>query len=157
MSAWCVGCHSTYMTFESEEAAAGVGDGTTAAGGMVGMAWKYNAGDGAGLKVRHKHPINVPLSNYQGPDKASMIVTENVLPLAHDLQEGPTAANASSDWIDCLTCHRSHGTSASMIGFAADGSQILDTDGYAHNNFFASPSALLRRDNRGVCEVCHNK
>jgi hypothetical protein len=55
-----------------------------------------------------------------------------------------------------------------MTGYAADtevplgvgetgDASIVDTDGVARNNFVASESALLRYDNRGVCERCHNK
>ena len=44
----------------------------------------------------------------------------------------------------CLTCHRSHGTSASMRGWA---SNVVPTN----------DSALLRLDNRAVCYQCHVK
>jgi len=44
-----------------------------------------------------------------------------------------------------------------MEGFAADGSLPVDVDGVPRNNFVGDPSALLRMDNRGVCEACHNK
>jgi len=47
----------------------------------------------------------------------------------------------------CLTCHVAHGTSAAMEGYATQ----VTVDGTAID------SALLRLDNRGVCEICHNK
>ncbi|OGO42619.1 MAG: hypothetical protein A2Z04_08995 [Chloroflexi bacterium RBG_16_57_9] len=47
----------------------------------------------------------------------------------------------------CLTCHVVHGTSAAMEGYATQ----VTVDGTPID------SALLRLDNRGVCEICHNK
>lgn len=144
MSGWCAGCHATY------NGQAGSEDST------------YNAGDGGGLKMRHRHPINVPLSNYAGPDADSMVVDK--LPLAHDLGEkgataDMTAANAKSDWIECLTCHRAHGTSVTMTGWAnqlaADPND--DVADFVSRSGSGDPSALLRMNNRGVCEACHNK
>jgi hypothetical protein len=49
-----------------------------------------------------------------------------------------------------------------MTGYASnDGAaSVVDTDGVARNAYPAQnpvPSALLRYDNRGVCERCHNK
>lgn len=50
----------------------------------------------------------------------------------------------------CSTCHLSHGSSALM---AAGGPADDATPG----GTTATDSALLRLDNRGVCEVCHQK
>jgi hypothetical protein len=158
MSGWCSGCHSTYLG-QLEMTSIGA---TT----YASFASTYNAGDnanlGQGLAVRHRHPINVPLSNYEGPDKSSMIVTDTTLPLAHAINEQGSTTNQSSDWIECLTCHRAHGTAAAMVGWAsnAGAASIVSTVGLPTNLFPAAnpvPSALLRYDNRGVCERCHNK
>lgn len=155
MSGWCAGCHSTYLgevqTFTKP-------DGST----YQSVSATYNAGDGGGLSLRHKHPINVELTTYNGPDKASMIVTGTTLPLAHGIDEQGSPDSEATDWIECLTCHRAHGTAANMTGYAsnAGADTVLDTDGIARNQFPAQnavPSALLRHDNRGVCERCHNK
>jgi hypothetical protein len=126
------------------------------------VASTFSVGDGSGLARRHQHPINVELSAYNGPDKSSMIITDSVLPLAHGIDEQGSPANGDSDWIECLTCHRAHGTAASMTGYAskAGAALVIDLDGVARNLFptnAAVPSALLRYDNRGVCERCHNK
>jgi cytochrome c553 len=141
MSGWCAGCHTTYMTKTST----------------------YDAGDGFGNVDRHRHPVNVPMSNYQGP--SAVVVTDSVLPFAH-LASDPSgvtagkanAANTSSDWIECLTCHNAHGASTVMTGFANVDSSVdplADTGegGTAPTN----DSALLKLNNRGVCETCHNK
>lgn len=155
MSGWCAGCHSTYLGPVTTQTKA---DGTQ----YASLASTYNAGDGAGLQLRHRHPINVELGTYLGADKASMIVTDQVLPLDHGLNEVGSHTNQSSDWIECLTCHRAHGTAANMTGYASHSgaASVVDIDGVPRNNFPAQnavPSALLRYDNRGVCERCHNK
>ncbi len=152
MSGWCAGCHQTYLLPEQtfSKTVNGVTTDYVASGNV------YDAGDGSGLKLRHRHPVNVPLSNFSG---AMDLVVDSGLPLAHDIDPslaGDTGGNDSTDWIDCLSCHRAHGTAAQMEGFAADGSLPL-TDGVPRNNFVGDPSALLRMDNRGVCEACHNK
>ncbi|PKQ15457.1 MAG: hypothetical protein CVT67_09565 [Actinobacteria bacterium HGW-Actinobacteria-7] len=152
MSGWCAGCHQTYLR-EAEMFTKSDGSTYTASASV------YNAGDGGGLKLRHRHPINVPLSNFNG---AVALVADSGLPLANSLTESATAGPRvadTSDWIECLTCHRAHGTSSTMTGFAsaAGAASVVDTDGVARNLFPASESALLRKDNRGVCEACHNK
>jgi len=53
----------------------------------------------------------------------------------------------------CQTCHLPHGTSAAMSGFAAG---AYDPAG-ALGPIPSVDSALLRLDNRGTCEVCHQK
>ncbi len=56
----------------------------------------------------------------------------------------------------CSTCHMSHGTAAPMSGFADGG---FDPFGGATppGPIPSGDSALLRLENRGVCEVCHQK
>ncbi len=56
----------------------------------------------------------------------------------------PLAESGTNDTVVCQTCHLPHGTSATMSGFASNAGP-------------AASSALLRLDNRGVCEVCHQK
>ncbi len=56
---------------------------------------------------------------------------------------------AEADQVVCMTCHLPHGTSAVMTGIA-DGAGLP-------GGTSAADSALLRLDNRGVCEVCHQK
>jgi predicted CXXCH cytochrome family protein len=55
----------------------------------------------------------------------------------------PLAQSGAGDMVVCTTCHFSHGTSAAMSGLGQDP--------------YTNDSALLRLDNRGVCEVCHQK
>ncbi|MBI5934807.1 MAG: hypothetical protein HY867_13975 [Chloroflexi bacterium] len=56
--------------------------------------------------------------------------------------------------VACQTCHLPHGSSAAMSGFANGGPT---GSGSLPGNTTATDSALLRLDNRAVCEVCHQK
>jgi len=135
MTGWCIGCHTTYATKTSQ----------------------YDAGDGFGFVDRHRHPMNVPLSNFAGP--RSLVITTSPLPLAHSTDPLGNVTNSSDDWIECLTCHNAHGSSKVMTGWA----NVADpaNDMIAGTGIGGVPpvndSALLKMDNRGVCEACHNK
>ena len=61
----------------------------------------------------------------------------------------PLAQSGSGDFVVCMTCHIPHGSSAVMLGNAAQGGLPGETA--------AADSALLRLDNRGVCQACHQK
>jgi hypothetical protein len=165
----------------------------------------YDASDGLGDLARHRHPMNVPLTNWQqggsnpelnptwvAGDRALVVdpaewqnfdssIPYYDIPLDHaagyppvDSQsEQGTAANPNAnqqykiaDWIECLTCHRAHGTEATMSGYAGATLTPATIEGF--NTLVPNPgqddgvpptgdSALLRAPNRGVCERCHNK
>lgn len=152
MSGWCAGCHSTYL--EPVVTVTRASDNTTYQASVTAT---YNAGDGGGYVRRHRHPMNVELSTYNAADKTSMIITDTTLPLAHDLNENINGevVSRSTDWIECLTCHRAHGTSAVMTGFAgALGNTVQAFPSSSEGNSYSN---LLRYNNRGVCERCHNK
>lgn len=59
--------------------------------------------------------------------------------------DGTSQASAS-----CVQCHVSHGSNASMGTYS---SGVTDPEGAST----ASDSRLLRIDNRGVCQMCHEK
>jgi len=160
MSGWCAACHVQYLEPVGSEAGAyfdtslnaGEGDPET-------LAWTpglgYDSNDGFGAVLRHRHPVNVPLSNFAGV--RSLIVTDQVLPLAHD-GNADVATNEDTDWMECLTCHVAHGSNVTMEGYA----NVADaTDPQPDSGTGGVPptdgNALLRLDNRGVCETCHNK
>lgn len=149
ISGWCAACHTQYNTQGT--------DGPY-------LSTVYDSNDGFGLVARHRHPTNVPLSNFAGP--RSLVVTDNPLPLAHDPAEAGSWAQQDSDWIDCLTCHVAHGSGAKMTGYAAvaDATDPMPDSSYGNtpgDGLGSVPpddgNALLRGDNRYVCEVCHNK
>lgn len=115
----CVGCHDAY----------------DAQSMPVGQQIRsFDAGDGRGFLTRHHHPIQVPLSSY-APKLLS-----STLPL--DQSRGFNVDNGPDDQLQCLTCHRAHGTISVMSGFAASVEP-------------AKSSSLLRLDNRDVCQDCH--
>ena len=55
----------------------------------------------------------------------------------------PLAQSGAGDIVVCQTCHLPHGTTVTMTALATGP--------------YTADSALLRLDNRGVCEVCHQK
>lgn len=73
---------------------------------------------------------------------------------------GTVQPATASGYPGCLTCHTAHGSSAANSGQAAS---VLKPGVAAVPAGQTQPatdfldSSLLRLDNRGVCEVCHNK
>ena len=141
ISAWCAACHTQYNT-------AGT------AGNYADEV--YDANDGVGLVERHRHPVNVALSEFAGP--TDLLVGANLaLPVAND-GFADSDTKELSDWVDCMTCHVAHGSSAVMTGYAN-----IDnvTDPLPDSGSGSVPpddgNALLRGNNRFVCEACHNK
>jgi predicted CXXCH cytochrome family protein len=55
---------------------------------------------------------------------------------------------------NCIQCHVSHGSNASMIGYAAGVTTPNGTP--AQPDGAPADSRLLRVDNRGTCVMCHN-
>jgi hypothetical protein len=66
----------------------------------------------------------------------------------------PLAESGTNDLVVCMTCHLPHGSSAQMAGIADGGPSGGDT---LPGNTTATDSALLRLENRAVCQVCHQK
>jgi len=134
ISAWCAACHTRYH-----------GTGPT----------QYDAQDGFGDVMRYPHPVNVPLSSYLGARPLNISGLE--LPVAQEYGTWTPEASAN-DWLDCLTCHKSHGSDRQMSGFAdvadATNPEPDSDDGSVPPG---TKNAFLRLDNRGVCEACHNK
>ncbi|HEY5484689.1 MAG TPA: cytochrome c3 family protein [Propionibacteriaceae bacterium] len=161
MSTWCAACHTVYAQSDS--------------------AYNYQGklGVPAAPVVYHRHPINTPLSVGTGPVESRALITALVddpgLPLEMPYSEkavGFTYANKHQIWdgrgnVTCLTCHRAHGTEAKMSGWAATSlnasgtpNVVAGTTNPAVDASGTNPTfdaALLRYDNRGVCERCHNK
>ena len=68
----------------------------------------------------------------------------NVDPATLGLTTSLPLEQGTTSQMFCGTCHFAHGTTATMGGFAANVAPTND-------------SALLRIDNRGVCQDCHKK
>lgn len=164
MSTWCSACHERYND-KRDTTAWAFGD------DMEGAFYDYGAGEEApngerlGARARHRHPVDISAF---GSGLVMPTVVSDVLPL--EKRPGATEPRGTwtrQDYIGCLTCHRAHGSSAQMSGWA--NSQLVNNpsavttwtveqrtsaDAGVNPNF---TSALLRADNRGVCERCHNK
>jgi len=161
-SAWCAACHSVYSQQDSV-----YNYGTT-------------LGGTAASTMYHRHPVDVALSVGTGGVEDRALITQLVDDPGLPLEMGYGTYNTGFSYstagakiwdergnISCLTCHRAHGTAAVMTGFAATsldangvpktvpGSTTALADRAGVNPTF--DGALLRYDNRGVCEKCHNK
>jgi predicted CXXCH cytochrome family protein len=176
ISAWCAACHTAYAQDTSAYNYGAFESWVTSSGSLP-------AGE-VGLKTRHRHLINVPISIGTDPNPANRaltvaLVNDDGLPL--DMQLGVSSASATSTkywdnngYIGCLTCHRAHGSEATMQGWAVaklattpvGAAPIKVTPGNTSllasfdNPLGVAPNysqAILRYNDRGVCERCHNK
>ncbi|MEI8081411.1 MAG: cytochrome c3 family protein, partial [Actinomycetes bacterium] len=178
MSIWCSACHTNYNQSSAGNATTynykGFLPGDGAAAGSNATA--YTAA-GLGNQAYHRHAIDV---NMAAGFSASRALVEQVVsapqwvPLENSGITDPT--QFENNYIGCLTCHRAHGASVAMTGWAAahlelgtgpnaaiyqpvkDGITGVSPDkGVWGASMNQGTSALLRADNRGVCERCHNK
>ena len=90
----------------------------------------YSTGPG-----QYRHPVAKDGSNPQ-------VLASSASGFNPDLLALPVS---SSGEVTCLTCHNAHGTTAQVSNSAYNPSPPV------------RPSTLLRMDERGVCENCHNK
>jgi len=178
ISVWCAACHQNYATRDGN---------TTANGGLTGT-YNYDvpaAGAGedgvVGAEIRHRHPVDITLGAGWGVGRALQEqVREDGAWVPLELDEGNTPGDTSTfyqNYIGCLTCHKAHGSSATMSGWSAahlstnaSGTVIpvqdavpgvspdkVSAPGIAGGAPVVGSSALLRANERGVCERCHNK
>ncbi|GAB4281387.1 MAG: c-type cytochrome OmcS [Coriobacteriia bacterium] len=179
MSGWCAACHESYIqrasTYDySVENTAGTSIYFNTGDGRQLGEWydangnsAYDAGEPTvGDRMRYRHPVNVSINAIW---LNATTVTDTLIPL--EMTYGSLGSIDRYSWdrsgiISCLTCHRAHGTSATMTGWAEASyvssptatvtwyPEIDPGSGGVNPN---KTSALLRRPNRGVCERCHNK
>jgi predicted CXXCH cytochrome family protein len=93
----------------------------------------FDAQDGNGDVMRYRHNANAALSTIG-------LTPADAAPLP--VESDP--ALPGQEKMTCLTCHYAHGSTVLMTGAAAAVAPTHD-------------SALLRMDDRQVCEKCHNK
>jgi len=167
LSTWCAACHEQY-----DDQTSAYDYGAYEAGGA-----DLN-GAAPGGPTRHRHPVDITLQ--QGDDILQVAAqADGVMDRKIPLEVNPGVGNARQNQLGCLTCHFAHGSNASMSGWAAahletntagtwgpvkDTVAGVDPDkadvlaiGTPPNTPIAGSSALLRVDNRGVCERCHDK
>jgi len=178
MSVWCAACHENYATRDGNTADNG---GAAAAYNYDGSVGAPNSENGVvGAEVRHRHPVDITLAAGFGPGRAlqeQVTADGDWVPL--ELDEGNVPADPFyQNYIGCLTCHRAHGSSVTMSGWSAAhlatntaGTVIPVRDaipGVSPDKLTGTgallptvtpdgSSALLRANERGVCERCHNK
>jgi predicted CXXCH cytochrome family protein len=163
LSGWCAACHTEYddngsdMSYETALT-------VTQEGITEGP---YDDPAGVAPVARHRHPMNVSPSSgdavlqveaYQSTD-ADWVAARAAIPLERLMDE---PAVSRDNFLGCLTCHVAHGSSQVMTGWA---SAELDTGGFnmpvrddARGGVDPTfSSALLRADQRTVCEACHEK
>ncbi len=149
ISNWCAACHTQYVV-ESGTTNVGVYDADGYKVRTIDPAGAYDAADGFGMVTRHRHPVNVPMSNYLGPRP---LIGNPGVPLATD-----GGVVGSDSWVDCLTCHVAHGSAVTMEGYANVWNSTDPEPDSGNGGVDPTQSnALLRLDNRGVCQECHNK
>lgn len=171
ISGWCSSCHTAYNTQDDATAQ-----------NLYGAAL-YNTAE-----TYHRHPLDVTVAQGQLPTGVRALTVPLLLSTGLPLEmplgtlgAGNTYTSAiafdANGSIDCLTCHRAHGTQAQISGWAVSQMQAVtgQTNSFAPvpltKGVYTSPAsatnplgtdpayggALLRFDNRGVCERCHNK
>lgn len=163
LSEWCASCHAAYTDNMSTMSYTWAG--STLTSGYT---------DPAGSAVRHRHPVDVPPSAgdnilqveaYQSNDPV-WTAARAAIPLERTMDNpaGDGGGNTDrDDFLGCLTCHVAHGSSQVMTGWAS--AKIDGTDPYKMPERDDSlggvdptfSSALLRADQRTVCQACHEK
>ena len=144
VSAWCALCHT--RLYEKD----GSGSATTSSGDAV-----YN----------YRHRTNYTLKEYKKTPP-----TESAF--EHCTENGSNctvgAGGAAGAKPSCIQCHVAHGTDAKMEGIAGEvkfpnGSTEAESKNKVSGEDAegvlgkAEDSFLLRLNNRGVCQTCHNK
>lgn len=179
MSGWCSGCHERYIMRDDTTGTvvvpwdtAGFPDYYSYGAFEADAETTYTSETGqVGARSRHRHPVNITLAAGVGPLRALQreVVTSTVLPLeARPLSPNTRGTYDFQDYISCLTCHVAHGASVNMTGWAESSYitsssavvswyPVLSTQPTVSGVQPTYSSALLRADNRGVCERCHNK
>jgi len=158
LSAWCSACHWQYdqKSGTKEDPIAGT--------------YNYLSFEGSptavGPQVRHRHPVDIPLTagdaNLSIP--AQELANVDGLDPYIPLEVSPGVSDVRRNQVGCLTCHFAHGGPAEMTGWSnavleeVNGVWVPVTN---DTTMGVQParggSSLLRANDRGVCQRCHNK
>jgi predicted CXXCH cytochrome family protein len=131
MSDWCGQCHTRYMAPRNSA--------TTPITDTIGVTTTFT--------YRH--------STYgAGPYPDGCLKCHSETGSPWPVQPGFTYGDMFQHDTYCMTCHVAHGTSAEAIGFAAS-QPLPGLDGKVLSG--NERSSLLRVDNRGTCQACHEK
>jgi hypothetical protein len=171
MSVWCSACHQNYNQSSAGNAVTYNYDPYLPGSGTPGGA----ASGALGNQDYHRHAIDQNMAAGYGSSRAlveEVVSSPQWVPLENSGVTDPT--QFENNYIGCLTCHRAHGSSVQMSGWAKshlvlngttgiyspvqDSVAGVDPDKGVYNGLNnQGTSSLLRADNRGVCERCHNK
>ncbi len=124
MASWCTSCHTTYMIRGPQS---------------------YDAGDAYGETSRYRHGVDVPITGGTNPVNGLQYDLTTDLPLEDLGADGRT----DDDQLTCLSCHRAHGTDATMTG------EAVFPAGERGSLPSGKDSMLLRQDDRIMCIECH--
>jgi len=183
LSVWCSACHTRYN--QSADATTPA-DPTLYAGFESGTSVPASQAV-VGSQLRHRHPIDITLksgnANLQIPAMGSIAAQDAGGFDPRIPVEAPRgAAGPENSQIGCLTCHFAHGASYVTTGWASahyeqgsgsvnatnvipvrdtvagvDPGKYNPAPGLPNGLTITGSTSLLRTDNRGVCERCHQK
>jgi predicted CXXCH cytochrome family protein len=124
LSDWCVSCHSVYKT-------------------PVDSA-PYNPGDAYTGEPRYRHMVDIAIKDIVDETTGFAYDLDSELPL----EQVNGSVPSDLDKVMCLTCHRAHGTDATITARIV---QYYEVD----RGLLPKGSTLLRRNSTGVCVDCH--
>ncbi len=108
--------------------------------------------------THYRHKTEMPYTDWTHPGLGTAVPNNpETAPIAGfpALRLASNAGNSQAI-VTCLTCHRVHGTNATMSGYALKGTLggLADED-LSPAQTTGSRSTLLYTNNRGMCEACH--
>jgi len=133
LASLCVACHGAYPS--------------------NGAAVAYTAGG----VTHYRHKTEMPFTAWANPESGRVSQNPETNPIA-GFPALRLASNSGNDntIVTCLTCHRAHGTSSTMEGYAVRASLGgLADEGLSPAQTGLSRSTLLFTANRGACQACH--
>ena len=112
----------------------------------------------AGGATHYRHKTEMPYTDWTNPETGTFVPNNpETSPISGfpALRLATNAANADKI-VTCLTCHRVHGSTSTMSGYALKTTfgGLGDTD-LTPSQTALSISTLLYTNNRGMCEACH--
>lgn len=149
-----VGITSTVTTLESPKSYTAENWGAGMSGFCATCHTNYRSlGSGSGSTglnlggvTHYRHRTDMPFS-YTNSQGVSNVNPETVgLTAGGVTYQLPLAESGTNNSVACTTCHLAHGSSAAQGTYSTVANAATTND-----------SSLLRLDNRGVCQVCHQK
>lgn len=132
IAAWCTACHTHYL---ATDATPGYKQNDS-----------YNAGDSYGPVNRYRHTVEVVITGRVDPynDGHHYDLTTD-----QPLQDLGTLGRTADDTLTCLSCHRAHGSAATMTGLS-----VIEARGTVLPS--GTDSMLLKTTTgRKLCADCH--